>query len=217
MSSILDLSSCAYAKGISYKLFSSNVGLTRDVGEPQVKFTSRVRSQRLTIYNESFKNCGKYGIPYKIFVDKFPKIKERLNLWGKRYSNEKKIFLTKYNISEWSNVNYEDKSKHALFECPECMADKHLMELCKTFPIKTNAGKRKLKGNGWRENKQDNENEKVDFFKNGGQIIKKVLEDNNIDMTKFDYLGKNNSCRLQRKKIRLSDDILCLANQLIPK
>ena len=50
-------------------------------------------------------------------------------------------------------------------------------------------------------------NENGDFLKNGGQIIKKVLEDNNIDMTKFDYLGKNNSCRLRRKKIRLSNDI----------
>ena len=93
-------------------------------------------------------------------MDKFPKIKERLNLWGKRYLNEKNIFFTKYNIREWSNVNYEDKSKHALFECPECIADKNLREFCKTFPIKTNAGKRKAKGNGWRENKQDNENEK---------------------------------------------------------
>ena len=63
MSSILDLSSCAYAKGISYELFSSNVGLTRDVGEPQVKFISQVHSQKLTIYNESFKNCEKFGIP----------------------------------------------------------------------------------------------------------------------------------------------------------
>ena len=52
-------------------------------------------SSRLTIYNESFKNCEKFGIPYKIFVDKFPKIKERLNLWGKRYANEKKYISNK--------------------------------------------------------------------------------------------------------------------------
>ena len=80
------------------------------------------------VYNESFKNCEKFGIPYKIFVDKFPKIKERLNLWENRYSSEKKIFLTKYNIREWSYVNYEDKSKHALFECSECMADKNCVK-----------------------------------------------------------------------------------------
>ena len=95
MSSILDLCSCAYAKGISYELFSSNVGLTGDVGEPQVEFTSLVHSQRLTIYNENFKNCEKFGIPYKIFVGKFPKIKERLNLRGKQYSNEKKNIFNK--------------------------------------------------------------------------------------------------------------------------
>ena len=49
--------------------------------------------------------------------------------------------------------------------------------------------------------------ENVDYLKNGGQIIKKMLEDHNIDMTRFDYLGQNNNCRLRRKKIRLSDDI----------
>ena len=44
-------------------------------------------------------------------------------------------------------------------------------------------------------------NENGDFLKNEGQIIQNVLEENNIDMTKFDYLRKNNSCRLWRKKI----------------
>ena len=80
------------------------------------------------------------------------KIKERLNLWENRNSNEKNIFLTKYNIREWSNISYEDKSKHALYITQNAWQ--------KTFPIKTNAGKRKAKSNGWRENKQKNKNEK---------------------------------------------------------
>ena len=79
------------------------------MGVPQIKFKSRVNSERLNVCNACFKNCGHFGISYKMFVDKFPKIKERINLWGKRYSHEKKIFLTKYNIREWNNLSYDDK------------------------------------------------------------------------------------------------------------
>ena len=47
----------------------------------------------------------------------------------------------------------------------------------------------------------------VIILKMEDKSLKKVLEDHNIDMTRFDYVGQNNSCRLRRKKIRLSDDI----------
>ena len=40
------------------------------------------------------------------------------------------------------------------------MGDINLREICKTFPIKTNEGKRKAKGNGLGENKENHENEK---------------------------------------------------------
>ena len=33
MSSILDLDSCAYAKGMLFELFTSNVGIAMEVGE----------------------------------------------------------------------------------------------------------------------------------------------------------------------------------------
>ena len=71
----------------------------------------------------------------------------------------KNIFLTKYNIREWSNISYEDKSKHALFKYPECIRGSY-------------AGKRKAKRNGWIENKQDNENEKKKKKKNLQQHLK---------------------------------------------
>ena len=101
MSSILDLDSCAYAKGVIFELLTSNVGLVRVVGEPEPKFMARVHTQRLSIYNSIFKNCHKFDVEYKPFVAKFPKLRERFILWGKRYSNDKRTFLSSYNAIEW--------------------------------------------------------------------------------------------------------------------
>ena len=56
MSSILDLDSCAYAKGMLFGLFTSNVGIAMEVGESQPKFMARLHTQRFTKYNEQFKN-----------------------------------------------------------------------------------------------------------------------------------------------------------------
>ena len=83
MSSTLYLYSCAYAKGMLLGLFSSNVGIISMVGEPQPKFMARVHTQRFLIYNEKFKNCDTFGVTYKTFVSKFPKITERFNFGGK--------------------------------------------------------------------------------------------------------------------------------------
>ena len=67
-----------------------------------------------------FKNCDKFGVTYKTFVSRFPKITERFNLWGKRYSADKKTFLKTYYAGKWSKIVYEEKVKHSLFDCDLC-------------------------------------------------------------------------------------------------
>ena len=52
------------------------------------------------------------------------------------------------------------------------MGDINLREICKTFPIKTNEGKRKAKGNGLGENKENHENGKKKKKKNLQQHLK---------------------------------------------
>ena len=50
--SILDISTCAYAKGVLFELYTSNVELQRMVGEPQVMYASRLHNQRYIQYLE---------------------------------------------------------------------------------------------------------------------------------------------------------------------
>ena len=145
MSSILDLSSCAYAKGVLLEVFSSNVGLVRVVGEPHPKFIARVNTQRFSIYNSIVMNCDKFDVAYKTFGAKFPQIKERFTLWGKRYSGDKRTFLKNYNAIEWDKKINEEKIKHALFNCEICMEDTKLKEMCKGYPLKNCQRKRERK------------------------------------------------------------------------
>ena len=160
MSSILDLSSCAYAKGVLLEVFSSNVGLVRVVGEPHPKFIARVNTQRFSIYNSIFMNCDKFDVAYKTFVAKFPQIKERFTLWGKRYSGDKRTFLKNYNAIEWDKKINEEKIKHALFNCEICMEDTKLKEMCKGYPLKKLSEKKRAEDLGWRKSKGDPDKEK---------------------------------------------------------
>ena len=142
MSSILDLDSCAYAKGMLFELFTSNVGIAMEEGESQPKFMARLHIQRFTKYNEQFKNCDKFNVTYKTFVSIFPKLKERLNLWGKRYSADRKTFLNNYNSEEWNKTLYETKVKHSLFNCDVCKEDPELKQIYKNYPLKKFCKKR---------------------------------------------------------------------------
>ena len=54
--------------GLLLKVFSSNVGIIRAVGEPQPKFMARVHTQRFSIYNETFKNCDKFGVTKDFYI-----------------------------------------------------------------------------------------------------------------------------------------------------
>ena len=93
MSSIKDISTCAFAKGILQELFSSNVGVVRTIGEPQPKFFSRIVGQRFELYNQLFHNLPTFQTDRKTFIDKFSKIIDQFKNWGKRHSGAKNKFL----------------------------------------------------------------------------------------------------------------------------
>ena len=131
--SILDIASCSFAKGILFELFTSSVGIERMLGEPQVMYASRLHNQRYIQYSEILGDC--YYVPYKTFVDKFPKITERLDLWGKRYSDKKAEFLRKYNWEQWGKISHDEQSRHKLFECEACRSDQSLKQLLCTYPL----------------------------------------------------------------------------------
>ena len=108
--SILDVFSCAYGKGVAYELFSGNADVVKEVGEAQPKFYARVNRQRFQLYTNGFKECdGLFDVSYDTFTNKFVKIKERINVWGKRHSAEKKLFLKTFNLHEWSKRSIVEK------------------------------------------------------------------------------------------------------------
>ena len=105
MSSILDLSSCGYARGVLFELFTSDLGIDRLIGEPQGHHISRVHTRRFNYFKELFGES--FEVPYKQFVAKFPNVVGRLDLWGKRYTDSKKTYLKKFNIEQWGKLPEE--------------------------------------------------------------------------------------------------------------
>ena len=140
MSSILDLSSCGYARGVLFELFTSNLGIDRVIGEPQVHYISRIHTHRFNYFKKLFGNS--FEVPYKQFVSKFQKVVERIDLWGKRYADSKKAYLTKYNTDQWGKLSHEKKLGHTLFDCPSCKADQDLKLICKNYPLKSKSADR---------------------------------------------------------------------------
>ena len=89
----------------------------------------------------------------------FLKIKERLNLWGKRYSADRKTFLNNYYSEEWDKTLYEAKVKHSLFNCAVCKGDPELKQIYKIYPLK-NYVRRKNADVCNKENKETKPNPK---------------------------------------------------------
>ena len=147
--SIMDPFSCSFAKGISYELFTSNLGIVRMAGEPQPKFISRVVSQRFNKYCETFGNEINFTVTHKQFVDKLSKIQGRIELWGKAHFKYKQDFLSKFNSKTWAMLSPDVKSKHSLFNCQHCMEDQELKSIYMTYPLKSIVEKKRAEEKGW--------------------------------------------------------------------
>ena len=147
--SIMDLFSCSFAKGISYELFTSNLCLLRMTGEPQPVFASRVVTQRFNKYCEIFGNGINFAVTQKQFVDKLSKIEDRIRLWGKANCKHKQDFLSKFNSQTWSKLSYDQKSKHKIFDCDQCIEDEESKSMYLTYPLKTMLEKKRATEKGW--------------------------------------------------------------------
>ena len=91
--SLLDPFPCSFAKGICYEIFTCNLGMKRMSGEPRPQFISRVMLQRFNKFFEKFGFTGNFSVARKNFVDKFSKIRERIDLWRKVHCQHKNAFL----------------------------------------------------------------------------------------------------------------------------
>ena len=154
--SIIGLSSCAYAKGVVHELFTSNVDIVRQIGEPTSTFKARLYKERFRLDNTIFK-YESFEVTYKKFVDKFPQLIDKFSLWGKRYSASKKQFMQTYNTTKW-NEEAIIQSKHSLFDCQVCMKDLRLMDLYKNYPVKSIKEKKNAVETGVKKKMANKEN-----------------------------------------------------------
>ena len=208
--SILDLFSCSYAKGICYEIFTSNLGMQRMMGEPHPKFASRVMSQRFFRFSELFCYDGNFAVTQKLFVDKFSKIRERIDFWGKAHSQNKKAFLGKFNTETWGKLDIDLKNKHRLFDCEACIADQEVKSLCSNYPLKSIVERQRAEEKGWIEKKVKEAAPNVCKKKQPNKVraikrkMKKEIESKKknscVERTFGNFVSLN-----QRKKMRIQE------------
>lgn len=68
-------------------------------------------SQRFVRFYELFCFDENFAVTQKLFVDKFSKIRERIDLWGKAHCQHKKAFLGKFDTESWVKLDIDRKKQ----------------------------------------------------------------------------------------------------------
>ena len=125
--SLIDPISCGFAKVFVYEQLT-----TREKNRPGAILNNkqdkgRLFSHRYDLYNSNFEVGGtadNFHVPYKIYVDNFPRIVPNVQCLGIRHSNVKKEPFSIFYSKSWGKLSLEEKHKHTVFNCQGCLHKK---------------------------------------------------------------------------------------------
>ena len=135
MGSIFDPMTCGFAKGIIYELWSSNLELVKSENEAKALFSSRINQKRHALFSELFANNESFHVDYTKFIRKYSKIVNRIGQWAKRHTNERKQFVSTFNIKAWKDLT-TSQQEHTLFDCKGCIEASELKLVMSTLSVK---------------------------------------------------------------------------------
>ena len=146
--SILDPSTCGYAKIALYNIFTEKQD-KRDTNEPLKNYKGRVFSNQLCKFKEYFSNNENFVVQYKKFTDNFPKIVPLIKNLAKSKKAIKDALLKTFSKENWEEA---EKEKHTPFQYKGCLSNHVLQSNLSKFPIKSKLLKKKAKQLGLIDN-----------------------------------------------------------------
>ena len=107
MQSILDPTTCGYAKVKAYNPFKQDMKSKNNNAMKLQEFISYFNNQQLEM--NKFK--------------RFNKIKDSMFKLGKANKDRKKEVLDFFSEKKWNDLTDEEKQQHRIFQCPACKSD----------------------------------------------------------------------------------------------
>ena len=135
--SIIDGTTCGFAKIEMYELQYKEHGLQKQPLEAASTFLSRIFNWQLLQYQTLFIDCSSsFDVPYETFRKQLPKIKEAMLKLGKRYGEQKNKLTEGFSSKIWKSLSQEVKIKHTYSKCTGCQNDPNFRSTYGMFPSK---------------------------------------------------------------------------------
>ena len=123
--SVIDPTTCDFAKGVAYELALSRVTL----------------KQQIDCYNLIFNKH--FMVSSDIHRRNFPKIKNQIQFIAKSIKTNKNTILESFSSKSWHKLGETEKSQHSISNCKGCIKSKIYKHLLTLFPVKCNTYGRK--------------------------------------------------------------------------
>ena len=148
--SIVDPSSCGFAKACSYHLFTEKPNSKKKATENSKEYSSRILRDQYARFLSQFQYFQP-SIDYTKFKSNFREITKNLQYLGKKFPEKKKTILSTFS---WINLyKLKDKQKyHSLFDCQACYKSVNLRSALVVFTNQCNKYKVKAKNEGLFDN-----------------------------------------------------------------
>ena len=143
--SLIDPSSCGFAKVAVFNILSTKLDLPRDEGEKSNEYKGKVLKVKYSQYITYFNEIDTFIVEYRQFGQSFKKIIPNIKGLEKRYKKQEILTFSK---SEWDSLSYEVKERHSLTDCDGCMKNLVYRKTLAKFPINDKRLQQKATKNG---------------------------------------------------------------------
>ena len=148
--SIVDPTSCGFAKVFSYHLFTEKPNSNKKRTENSKEYSSRILCDQYARFVSQFQHFQP-NIYYTKFKSNFRKITKNLQYLGKNFPEKKETILTTFSSYNWHKLK-EKQKYHSLFDCQAYHKSANLKSALSMFTNQSNKCKVKAKNKGLFDN-----------------------------------------------------------------
>ena len=110
--------------------------VAREAGESNIKYKARLLQEQHEQFKTIFSSIGQsFHIDFTKYAKKLPSLKEAINKWNPRKSEEKKKYLATFSRANWEKLPEARKQEHSLANCKSCSL--RFADIQALFPVKS--------------------------------------------------------------------------------
>lgn len=95
--------------------------MRNEPGEGNTKFRARVLQEQYQQFKSVFSVVEEsFNLDFRKFAKKLPSLREAINKWSFRKSEEKKLYLATFSRAEWEKLSENRKKEHSFSNCKSC-------------------------------------------------------------------------------------------------